>query len=92
MKRLELLASLAREIREVIPGTKSVAIYSSGDMLVQVSGDDDVRAFAAECGTEVRAVDGDTSRWIDASVVIDGTEIEVMGPHREVEQPAEVSL
>lgn len=81
---LSTLARLAREIREVVPGTSSVSVYPSGDVLVIVDKDEHVSAFAEQYGTLTVVREPLECTWLECVVMLDGAAVTVMGPHTEI--------
>jgi len=82
------LTTLAREIREVIPGTESVTVYETGNVLVIVALDEHVRSFAASIGKEAREVEAIGVRWLECKANANGTFVDVVGPNHHDEQEA----
>ena len=80
------LASLAREIRAVIPGTESVTVYETGNIDVHVRSDDDVAAFASAASVQVRQVEAVEVTWLSCHVKISNdASIIVSGPNHDTE-------
>jgi len=79
------LTTLAREIREVIPGTESVAVHEGGVITVVVRTDENVRSFAAASGEVVHEVETLGVRWLQCDAGTDDEPIMVAGPTHKVE-------
>lgn len=82
------LASLAREIREVIPGTESVTVYETGNVLVTVTTDEHVRSFATAIGKKAGEVEALEVHWLECKADLGDNLLTVAGPTRADEQEA----
>lgn len=82
------LTTLAREIREVIPGTESVFAFATGSISVNVATDEYIRSFAASIGREAREVETLGVRWLQLDAGTDDEPIIVSGPQTEIERGA----